>query len=303
MSARWLCIGAACASLVGPAARAQSPPVEAGAVDSGAVDPCTVPVPATVLTADIDRAESSYAQLQGEGFVGMLEDAALDLQCLDVVVPPGLAGRFHRLLALRLYGEGRSSDARSAFVAARAASPGLDLPTSLVPAGHELHDLFDAAPVSSDASPIPAPLDGFVAVDGLPASTRPADAPAVVQVVDGAGRVLVTRYLLAEEPLPVYASAPPAPDEPPPALSPPRGPRIAKWPLLAGAIVSAAGGVTLYALAARSEAEFKGPLPDAFGREDLRKLQLRTNLLAAGSIAAGAVCAGATFGFVVTVAR
>ena len=101
--------------------------------------PQVVPLPA--WTTQVGQAEAAFAARDEAAFDAAMTHLADDLSCLDAVLEPALAGRYHRLIGLRLYARGDQEGARLAFAAARTVDPFGALPSELLPAGHEAREL------------------------------------------------------------------------------------------------------------------------------------------------------------------
>ncbi|MEQ1507808.1 MAG: hypothetical protein ABMB14_36605 [Myxococcota bacterium] len=265
---------------------------------------CADPVPLDRWVAELDRAEAGFASVDAAGFADRLDEASIDLGCVASAVSPPLAARYHALIGLRQYVDGRLDDTRASFAAVRAADPGFALSTAIVPDGHEVHGLLAGAAPSTTGSPIPSPRDGEVVLDGRIATERPLDRPAILQWIDDDGAVELTRYLLPADPLPAYPIAAIASEVPPAEASAPgpsrdrRDRRHRAW-VLGVSGLAAAGSGALYGLAAHDAARFGGPLPEDWGRAELVGLQRRTNGLVVASVALGGVAVGAGAGFAV----
>src|SRR5204863_74020 len=83
-----------------------------------------VPEPAVVRDtpppeASLREAESAWSALAVQRFDGVMDSVALTLPCLDAVVTPSVASRYHLLQGLRLYAAGDERRAVLAFAAAR----------------------------------------------------------------------------------------------------------------------------------------------------------------------------------------
>jgi hypothetical protein len=235
------------------------------------------------LDAHLREAEAAWGTMEVQRFNGVMDSVAISLPCLDAVVTPSLAARYHVLQGLRLYAAGEERRAVLAFAAARWADRGATVPFTLVPEGHAIHELFASLPIDgADTERLPEPRGVRLVLDGTERSVRPRDWPTVFQIEDSD---VETAYLLPGEPTPVY----PAIDPPVDAL-----PFIRSKPQLVflgtGVVAAAVSGV-FYALAGASAQTFEEDQP-SWDRADLEAQQARTNTLVTASGVAGGVAVG-----------
>ena len=285
---------------------------------------CPEPVDPTRLEERLAAAEVRYAALEGERFAAEMDETALLVPCLDGLVPPELAARYHRLQGLRLYASRSEERARQAFAAARAAAPEIELPEALVPPGHALRELWAIALPDGPTAAIAPPASGGVVFDGRPGERRPEAHPALVQLVDAGGAVLASAWLEPSDPMIPYEpvrwwGARGAPPRPAQRSDPAVGranttrpterwgdrgapPRPGNTALLVGGGAAAVVGGALYGIAAARAAAFEGPKPPDYGVDDLRAYRRATNTLVVGSGVAGGL-AVATVGVALIAGR
>ena len=255
-----------------------------GAVASGC-EPTSVAAVEIALT----EAEAAFAGLDIEGFLAQSEAVRELLPCLVEPASAALAAHVLRVEGVRAFGE-RSVDAVRWFAAARAIDPVYRYSDSIAPQGSPLLDDYYAMEVAAGGeAPLPAPLTGVVRVDGVDGAPRPTAWPALVQWIDGDGRVAWTVLVRHGEPLPVYPLAP-APlvaaeaGAAAPVVTAARG----RW-LGVGAGAAAVATAGLYAGAALTRRTWNDPAtPDA----QLDALKARTNGLVVASGVTGAVAVG-----------
>jgi hypothetical protein len=212
-----------------------------------------------------------------------MDSVALTLPCLDAVVTPSVASRYHLLQGLRLYAAGDERRAVLAFAAARWADRDATISDALVPEGHAIHELFASLPIDgADTDSLLPPRGVRLVLDGTERSVRPHDWPTLFQIE---GSDVETVYLLPGEPTPVY----PAVDPPVEAL-----PFVHSKSQLVflgtGAVAAVVSGV-FYALAASSAQTFQADQP-SWDRADLEAQRAQTNTWAAASGVAGGVAVG-----------
>ena len=197
-------------------------------------------------SADVDarlgEAEHAFAQLQVDGFRTSRDRASLLLLCLEEVIRPEVAGRFHLIRGIDLFIAGDLAGAEEAFAAARAADPSAEFP-DIVPAGHSIRSTFAMIDTSSPVyQDLPAPVSGTLAIDGAAGRQRATGWPTIIQVTDEQGSVVWTAYLRPEHDVPHYEAV--QPDLPVSVEAP--SSRMAWLPVGGGVIV--VGGATVAAL-------------------------------------------------------
>jgi len=250
-------------------------------LDTAVFAACPEPIPADVLDARVTSAEVAYGDLDVDGFRRAIEETALAVPCLHVVIAPSLAARTHRALGLGLYVDGEEARAAEAFAAARSVDSTIDLPAALVPPGHAVRDLFVRIDLSSGTrAEVPPPASGWLAFDGTRGDERPSDWPTIAQVLDADGAVVASDYALPGEPLPAYQVSTAWK-----ARKPARG-----------VLLGVAGGLALgaafaYGLGVASENNFHEPHPD-WDRDDLLAARARTNGLTVTAVVLGTAALG-----------
>jgi len=255
---------------------------------------CPAPAAPGEIGAVLDAAEAGFASLAPDVFIDRLDEATLLLPCLDEVIAPSLAARWHGLSGLRLYTAGRVDDARASFASARAADPTWTLSEALVPAVHDVRSLI-GAPASTGGDALEPPATGRLFVDGADSATRPADRPVVVQWSE-AGTVGFTSYSWPGDALPTYPRA--LQDTAPVLATHPELPRVEpprrKWGLLVAGGVAAGASAVLYGLgAAGQQHTLHGTLDTGVDRAELESMRARTNAFVVSSgVTAGLAAAG-----------
>jgi hypothetical protein len=245
--------------------------------------PCPVPLAPPVLDARLREAEVAWAALDVQKFNEVMDTVAIAIPCVDALVSPTLASRYHVLQGLRLYAAGEERRAVQAFAAARWADPDASIPLSLVPEGHAIHELFASLPTDgADKEKLLPPRGVRLYLDGTERAARPRDWPTLFQI---AAADVATVYLLPGEPTPVY-----------PAIHPPVAalPFIRSTPqlvFLGTGVAAALGSGVFYAIAASSAHTFEAEHP-GWDRADLEAQQAKTNSWVTASGVAGGVAAG-----------
>lgn len=234
--------------------------------------------PATLseFTAAVDDAERAFVEMNASGVTSSLDDAIAELSCTDTVVPPALAARMHRAMALRAFIGGDEAGARRALYAAKVLDPAGDYPDTVVPPDHPLRALLPGAILGTPASvPVTAPASGSLYFDGRVSLARPSDRPALFQLTDARGSVKQGSWLSAEAPMPKYD-----------VVTTSAARKRTSVPLaIAGGAALLAGGVT-YGVAGATFARHGDPATPLEEREGLYKT---TNTLVFTSAALGAL--------------
>lgn len=240
---------------------------------------CVERVDVEAFSARIGEAETAFGELRVPDFFRATDEAAFLLECLGQPVSLDVAGRYHRLQGLRLYVAQDEEEAVLSFAAARSVAPGLTLPETLVPPGHELRELYARFPLENGKTwRVPRPAEGRLLFDGQESTERPTTWPTVVQLEDGSGQVTETAWLRPRDAMPAYRIA---------AMEPGGKARTpVKGALLGTGAVATIGAGFLYGLAAASAASFDQDHPD-WTSEDLSRHRSRTNSLVLASAALG----------------
>lgn len=252
-------------------------------------------------TVRLQSAEDAFASFEVEVARRLLDKTRAQVVCLEHVADPALVARLAQDLAWLAFFDQDEIAAQRWILMARFTDPGLALPES-IPPDHPLRELAagldDPAKVVADGRALP-PKGGGLFLDGRLVGVPEAwpEVPGLLQVADGEGRIVDTRWIdgaqLPEEYL--------GPDGPPPR--PPRwwDPEEAPGTMVAeragggprvGALVAGGGFAVLsgalYALGAVST----GGLDTATSEDALAAARSRTNALAMGSAAAGVGAVG-----------
>lgn len=242
-----------------------------GAALAAPVCPATL----TEFTAAVDEAEHAFVEMNASGVTNALDDAIAELSCTESVVPPALAARLHRAMALRAFISGDEAGSRRALYAAKVLDPAGDYPDTVVPPDHPLRVLLPGAILGTPASvPVPAPATGSVHFDGRVSLARPSDRPALFQLTDARGTVKQGSWLSAEAPMPKYTT-----------MTTEARKRTSVPLAIAGGAALLAGGVT-YGVAGVTFARHGDPATPLEEREGLYKT---TNTLVFTSAALGAL--------------
>lgn len=229
------------------------------------------------LSTELGKAETAYANLDTVAFRDRMNGlAGLLLPCMGDLVPPDLAARTHRVMALQQLELGNPAAAHAAVGAVKHVDATLALPAEWLPPEHPLRSAMATAepPTFGKA---PEPRVGALAFDGTNGRLRPRDLPTIAQVFDASGVAQSTIYLGPDDPLPTYVAIP----------------RRRTTLAISGGASGAAG----LALIAASYLQYQSMIASAqdplFPADDLVAMRGTTNVLYLG----GASLVGVGFGF------
>lgn len=251
---------------------------------------CAQPVSAGALSQQLDAAEAAWAELNPDGFRDALQQATLQLPCIDSTIDPSLAARWHRMVALEAYAAGDEDLTSRAFAASRAADPTYVLPEALVPGGHELRKLFESD-LGAGKAPVPAPATGEVRVDGRVTATYAPKRPALVQVIPAPGQIATTDYVMPGDVWPTYAlvesAKPPVAGIPKDPVGTPPGTKKSHTAVKVAfggvAGLAAIGAGIVYARADQAAGQFDAGSSE-WTRTDLEDQRRKTNSLAGTAV-------------------
>jgi len=157
------------------------------------------------LRASLEKAQSSFSDLDVAGFAAAVDNAKVELPCLTDTLPRSLAAEFHRFVGLRAFVDQDPVTSTTSFAAARSIEPAYRFPESFIPAGNPVMQDYDAIDISVGTfTDIAQPNAGSLRFDGREALQRPDGWPTTVQLVSDEGSVTWTAYLQPGEILPTY---------------------------------------------------------------------------------------------------
>ena len=187
------------------------------------------PVRVDELQANLDEAQSAFADADLDRFATAVGTVEAAMPCLVELAPPAVIAQVHRMEGMSSFFSGDRELAPQAFAAARRVEPNYRFPVDLVPIGNPLLDAYHTAdPYGMPDQPVPPPSEGSVRFDGNAELMRPGGVPTLFQRVDRDGAVAATQYLWPNDPTPFYEEAKVRPQ------------RSLKLPMAVGAASSAA---------------------------------------------------------------
>lgn len=209
------------------------------------------------LAADLDAAEQVYASavlVDGDAravasFLDVAGRAHADLLCVDAVVPPALAARWHQVAGLVRFAREDLDGAARAFAGARQADATVPFGEGYLQAGEPEVELFwrDDATNTTWTS-LPWSEQTRFLVNGRPEARRPVVFPVILQEVDAQGALVRTMVVEGEQDVVVTVTLP-APTPTPAPTPKPRKPAGAIALLGASAVAVGAGaGLLGYSL-------------------------------------------------------
>ena len=244
---------------------------------------CAAAVTSDRVEMGLDTAQAAWVELDVDGFKASTDALLGSLPCVKEELIPPLIARIHRFVGLRRFVEGDQAGAEAAFAASRLIEPRYHFPTSLVPAGNPVIDLFEGVNVGrAEHTVIPGPVEGSIRLDGRLTVERVPDWPLLFQRFDADGDVVETAYVPAGTALPSYEQrlgAGPDAEALPPWLG----------PAIGGAFVVA--GVGLYTVGYRTRNQYLEKKQDGSfsSLDEADDLRARANALGSAGVAATAL--------------
>jgi len=221
--------------------------------------------------------ELAYVNLDEAGFDATSARVREAIPCIRAELSSPDAFSLHRALGLVAFVEGDDSGSRKSWAAVRSLRPGWQPADSLMPSGHPLRELWDAAIPGGELVPLErAPAGGWV-VDGVRTAEVPAHHAFVLQGFDADGQVIHTGYHRSLAEVPVFE---------PPDLSRRRRVRVV-GSAGAGALLLGAAAASLVAADARNRAmDAHTPYEELPGLRTLNHVGIATGI-GAGVAAVG----------------
>ncbi len=264
---------------------------------------CEAPSTGAQIVQHASDAELAFSNLDVEAFFAASDAMRAAVPCVGEPLTRRVASQVHRFEGLRAVLERDNARAEASFAAARLAEPHHRLPTSLVPQGNPVREMYDAVNVGAGAYQVLEPAaEGTVWLDGGTLDRRPTEWPVVWQFLDLGGAVVETRLLSPADPTPTYVVGTPPTDDAIvlPQVAAPVPPRRGIDPrvvLGTATVVGAVVAVSAGSVSARNHKRFWDPDAPA---DDLELLKARTNTMTALSVAGALGTAGFGIGLAVS---
>lgn len=161
---------------------------------------CARPFDTEELTQAIDAAEAAFREQDATTFTEEEVAVVERLNCVRDPLTADVIGRVHRVHALGAFLRKEDTKRDAALGGVLDTDPEAVLPPDLVPGGHPVRLAFEAILESGDDGghrALVAVSSGWFEVDGKAISVAPVRHDAVVQRIDGDGKVVETRFLPA----------------------------------------------------------------------------------------------------------
>lgn len=244
------------------------------------------------LSTHAATAEKAFAELDAATFTTTMETITAELDCLESVIPPGIAAEVHKSHGLASFLARDLDGAKASFRSAAAIDESMVLDPGYAPEGGPLHSAWAAAAELGPSAKEAMPQEGWV--DGLRATERPRDTPHILQTANG--DTYRGTWLTAGQELPEWASAAVAAvDEPEPVghgAGKEKGEGLSATTLqlasASGAALVLSGG--LFAAALAQQGKFKND--DTLTYSERADMQKRTNNLGFAAQGIGVVGLG-----------
>ena len=157
---------------------------------------CEDSVDGAEFSALLDSMAMGFAERNLDKLVMQLEESQEKLPCLEDVLSSEVAHQFHLLNGLFYAISNEDLKARQSLSSAKSIDPAKTIPEYLFPKGHHMHALLEEIePADRNGAALEIPQGQQWFFDGIPATVRPKDAPAIFQVKLEDGRVVHSEYL------------------------------------------------------------------------------------------------------------
>lgn len=254
--------------------------------------------PRTFDTAEIidaaAEAERAYGALDSPAFTAARLDLEARIACTGDLLAPGVVAKVHRVEVLGAFLDDQTTRVSQALAGLFTAEPGHQIPASLLPDGHPIRGRVSSAMMAlrdDPGVPVPAMTSGWVEADSLATKVVPTQRAAVLQQVDGQGKVVATHYRWPEEVgfawmaegVTGAVSAAPLGSAPHASgstakVAKPAGPWAHRAPLIAITGASLVASSVMFALAAEGRAEFDATAALNAAASDEEREDYRANL-------------------------
>jgi len=158
------------------------------------------PVGATessTISQYVTEGDTAFINMDEDGFKQAHEAAVWALPCVGEGLSSGQVAGFHKMEALGAFLGRQHGATVASFRALSATAPGYALSDDLAPESHPMRIHFAVASdmPKSPVKSLPRPNEGWIYVDGAPATEVPTDRPYVFQRFDEEGAVVQTQLV------------------------------------------------------------------------------------------------------------
>jgi len=156
------------------------------------------------LKTIIDSLELSFIKRDIESLQNTLEKSSQVIECLDTVISPELAARYHLFSGMSHWIQGQEEQAILAFSAAKTINPDQGIASTLFSEDHQIHTVYREAE-SLPSSKEKGKQAKNTYFDGRKGITRPQEVPTIYQVTRG-NTVVLSSVLIGEQPIPEHSA-------------------------------------------------------------------------------------------------
>ena len=165
---------------------------------------CESRVDFDVFDEALSAAEEAYASKRRDQIDNAMERAYHALECLEFLITPERAARFHGVVAMQQWSIARFGVGRLALMACRAADQNYEFPDVIAQDDPIREALVVTRTVTPSRKKVKKPASGSFRFDGREAADRPHSLPTVYQKLDTLGSSRVGAYVWPVQDLPVY---------------------------------------------------------------------------------------------------
>ena len=167
---------------------------------------CDEPTSSADLEQAHGRFQAAWDDLDDIGVASAVAAADRVVRCLDEPFQTKDIAAYFQIRGLSAFLQGEDALATGEFKAAAEIFPALSLPPAMAHEGDDWHTLYTElqALEHGPRTGLPAPAEGWIAVDGARVDDHPAERPWIFQQFDPDGSVLRTARISARGGLPKY---------------------------------------------------------------------------------------------------
>lgn len=150
------------------------------------------------LTRVISGGESAFVAMDKTAMQARQDDMVLVVSCLVEPIGSPEAARAHRLIALLAFIQKDRQRVLDEFAVSLSLESHYLLPEGIVPIDHPITTLYEQAKVrviASETQTVQAPVGGWSTVDGIRTNERHSSVSSIIQIMDGRGTVVDSRFV------------------------------------------------------------------------------------------------------------